>query len=65
MLVKSPKRAFIREWEDFARIRKTKDIIVQVTADGTVSIHPRNFFKSDADWDRFQQLVGFKVVEAR
>ncbi len=53
------------KWEDFARVRKTKDLIVLITADGTASIYPREFFESDADWEKSQQLIAFYVVEAR
>lgn len=53
------------KWESFARVRKAQDLIVLVTADGTISIHPRSFFGNDGDWGRFQQLVEFKVVEAK
>ena len=52
-------------WETFSKARKTRDLVVLVTADGVMSIHPRSFFMSDQDWSRFQQLVDYNVVEPK
>jgi hypothetical protein len=52
-------------WESFASLRKSRDVAVLVTADGTMAILPRSFFASDGDWARFQKLADIKVVEAR
>jgi hypothetical protein len=52
-------------WETFSRVRKARDLVVLVTADGVMSIHPRSFFRSDPDWDRFQQLADYNVVEPK
>jgi len=51
-------------WERFAKKRMKENLIVLLTADGVISFFPRNFFKTDADWERAQKMVDFKVVEA-
>lgn len=52
-------------WESFSQARKARDLVVLVTADGVMSVHPRHFFRSDQDWARFQQLVDYYVVEPK
>jgi hypothetical protein len=52
-------------WEAFSRVRKARDMVVLVTADGVMSIHPRHFFRNEQDWTRFQQLVDYNVVEPK
>jgi hypothetical protein len=52
-------------WDAFSAVRKTRDLVVLVTADGVMSIHPRHFFRNEQDWTRFQQLVDYNVVEPK
>jgi hypothetical protein len=52
-------------WESFAKVRKTEDLIVLLTADGTLSLFPRGFFKNDDDWRKLLQWADYKVVEAK
>ena len=52
-------------WDRFMRVRKSGDLVVLMTADRTLTIFPRSFFASDADWQRFRQLVDYRVKEAK
>lgn len=52
-------------WEKFSKVQKARDLVVLVTADGIMSIHPRSFFRSEQEWNKFQQLVDYNVVEPR
>ena len=49
-------------WERFNRVRKVRNLITLVTREGLLVIFPRAFFKNDADWHRFERLVGTKIV---
>ena len=51
-------------WESFAKKRITENLLVLLTADGTLSFFPRIFFQSAEDWNRVKQLIEFKVIEA-
>lgn len=52
-------------WDSFMRVRKSGDLVVLLTADRTLTIMSRSFFANDADWQRFQQLVDYRVKEAK
>lgn len=49
-------------WQRFARVRKTNDFTALVTRDGLLIIFPKEFFRSSSDWERFNRLVGSKVI---
>jgi len=49
-------------WENINRLRKTPDLVTMVTITGLMLVFPRRFFRNDADWERFNKLVGNKVV---
>lgn len=49
-------------WERFNRVRRIKGITTLVTRDGLLLIFPRNFFASEIDWQRFNQLVETKTI---
>jgi len=52
-------------WEDFARLRQMKGVVVLLTAGGRLSIFPHNFFNNEEDWEKFQSWVKYKIVEAK
>jgi hypothetical protein len=52
-------------WDRIMRVRKSGDLVVLLTADRTLTIMSRSFFANDADWQRFQQLVDYRVKEAK
>ena len=52
-------------WEEFAKVRRADDLLVLQTADGVLSILPRSFFQSEADWKTLQQWVELRVQEAK
>ena len=49
-------------WSDFNRLRKTAHLITLITLDGMLLIFPSHFFKNDADWERFVNLIDTSVV---
>ena len=49
-------------WSDFNRLRKTPNLITLITLDGMLLIFPSHFFKKDADWERFVNLIDTSVV---
>lgn len=51
-------------WDRFAKKQSSENLIVLLTADGILSIFPRQFFKTADDWQRIKQLIDFKVTEA-
>ena len=50
------------EWEQFNRLQRTDDLVTLVRKDGLLLVFPRQFFKSDNNWIKFNQLVDSKVV---
>ncbi|MCP4139278.1 MAG: YcxB family protein [Chloroflexi bacterium] len=52
-------------WSDFNRLRKMPNLITLITLGGMLLIFPRYFFKTDADWERFSNLVGSKVISTK
>ena len=49
-------------WSDFNRLRKTSGLVTLITLSGMLLIFPRYFFKTDADWERFVNLIDTNVV---
>lgn len=52
-------------WDRFAHLRQTPDLVVLVTADGTMAALPRRFFADEEAWRRFRQWVAQRVMVAR
>ncbi len=52
-------------WSDFNRLRKTPHFITLITLRGMLLIFPRHFFKTDADWRRFINLIDTSVVAVK
>ncbi len=57
-----PKGDKVYAWSDFNRLRKTPNIITLITLNGMLLIFPRRFFKNDADWGRFVNLIDTSVI---
>lgn len=53
------------KWEEFAAVRKFQDVLTLVTDDARLSGHALSFFNSTKDWEKFQQIVTRKVIEAK
>lgn len=49
-------------WDRFTRKRKVKNLVTLVTREGLLVIFPRTFFKTEADWQKFERLVDTKIV---
>jgi hypothetical protein len=49
-------------WSRFNRVRRTNEITTLVARGGLLVIFPRRFFRSDSDWQKFNQLVDTKIV---
>jgi hypothetical protein len=60
-----PKGDKVYQWSDFNRLRKTSSLVTLITLGGMLLIFPRYFFKTDADWERFTNLVGSKVISTK
>lgn len=52
-------------WSHFARLRLKPDLVALLTSDGVLTVFPRTFFKSEADWDKFRQLVQSKLGQPK
>ena len=52
-------------WDAFVRLRRTNDLLVLVTADGRMVALKREFFATNADWVRFQELAAARVREVK
>jgi hypothetical protein len=50
-------------WEQIAKNQVTEEIIVLLTSSGILSFFPREFFRSEGDWQRAIQLVEFNLNE--
>ena len=51
-------------WDQYAKVRMTDKFIALLTADGVLSLLPRNFFKDEAEWNVVRQWAGHRVAEA-
>ena len=49
-------------WNQFNRLQKTANLVTLVRKDGLLVVFPRNFFKSDSNWQKFNKLVASKVI---
>lgn len=56
---------YTEPWDKFAWKHQTDDLMVLVTADRTMSLLPRSFFRDDADWRAFLKMVEARVVVAK
>ena len=50
------------DWSDFNRRRQVVGLATLITLGGMLLIFPRHFFKSDADWEKFINLVETRVI---
>jgi hypothetical protein len=50
------------EWERFNRLQKTDNLVTLVRNDGLLLVFPRDFFKSESNWKKFNKLVVEKVT---
>ena len=57
-----PKGDKVYIWSDFNRLRKTSNLVTLISLGGMLLIFPRHFFKSDADWGRFINLIDTSVI---
>ena len=53
------------QWSDFNRMRVVPSFITIITLTGMLLIFPRRFFKSDADWERFKNVVESNVISTK
>ncbi|HIE24756.1 MAG TPA: YcxB family protein [Anaerolineales bacterium] len=60
-----PKGDKVYAWSDFNRLRKTANLVTLISLGGMLLIFPRHFFKSDADWGRFVNLIDTGVVTTK
>lgn len=51
-------------WDRFAKVRMNDKFIALLTADGILSLLPRSFFRSEAEWNVVRQWAGHRVAEA-
>ena len=52
-------------WERFNRVRKARNLTTLVTREGLLVIFPQRFFRSYADWERFNRLVDSSIVSIK
>ncbi|HCS39872.1 MAG TPA: hypothetical protein DIW44_09860 [Anaerolineaceae bacterium] len=50
-------------WDQIVKKQVTDEIIVLLTGNGILSFFPREFFRSESDWQRATQLVEFNLNE--
>ena len=53
------------QWERFNRVRKAQNLTTLVTREGLLVIFPQHFFRNQADWKRFNNLVDSKIVSIK
>jgi len=53
------------QWERFNRVRKIHNLTTLVTREGLLLIFPQHFFRNQADWERFNNLVDSKIVSIK
>jgi hypothetical protein len=58
-------QAVMFSWGQFYRKGKKDNLLAILTLDGNLAIFHRDFFQSDSDWNRFNQLVDQKVIEPK
>ena len=52
-------------WERFTRVRKARNLTTLVTREGLLVIFPHHFFRNQADWERFNNLVDSKIISIK
>ncbi|HEY9087675.1 MAG TPA: hypothetical protein VIO36_05860 [Anaerolineaceae bacterium] len=57
--------SYTEPWEKFAWKYLTDDLVVLVTGERTMSLLPRSFFRDEADWRAFREMVDHRVVVAK
>ena len=62
-LISSEGMEFQFLWKIFIKKVLLSDVLVLLDADGTVTILQKNFFESDKDWRRANDMVEYKVKE--
>ena len=50
------------DWSNFNRRKQIAGLVTLITLQGMLLIFPRHFFKSDADWEKFSNLVETRVI---
>jgi hypothetical protein len=50
-------------WDQFAKVYKSNDLVVLLTAARLFVVLPRSFFRDDHDWKMFQELVNSRVQQ--
>lgn len=50
------------EWRRFNRLQKNNDLVTLVRTDGLLVVFPRDFFKGESNWKKFNKLVDEKVT---
>ncbi len=61
VFISSQKKRREIPWESFAKKQSAGNLIVLLTAEGKLSIFPRDFFETDEDWSSFQQWVAAHI----
>jgi len=56
---------YTQNWDGFAYKLVADDMVILMTADRTMSLLPRHFFRDENDWRIFRQLVDQRVIVAR
>jgi len=51
-------------WDRFFRLRKSDEMTILLTKNGMLSMFPRRFFPSSADWSHLQQVIDQHVKMA-
>lgn len=52
-------------WTRFSRARRQASLTTLVARDGLLLVFPRQFFRTDQDWEGFNQLVDAHIVSPR
>lgn len=52
-------------WGQFYRKGKKGQLIAILTLDGNMALFHRDFFETESDWNRFNQLVEQRVIEPK
>jgi len=52
-------------WKRFSRMRVSDHLISLMTPDAIVTVLPRSFFSSDADWERLKTMLTANILEAK
>lgn len=58
-------RKFETAWEKFVKIHPTGEFIALMTADSTITLLQRSFFKNEGDWNIVLQWARNRVIQAQ